>query len=295
MILIDMNQVLISTLLSQLSYDKNLEVNEDLIRHMVLNTLLQYKKKFSHEYGEMILCADDKNYWRKKIFPFYKSTRKKRREDSPHDWDVIFTCLNKIRDEIKEYFPYRLIQVQSAEADDVIATLCKYSQKNYTSKDLLETPKPVLIVSSDKDFLQLQKFSNVKQYSPNAKKLIFCDDPEQYLYEHIVSGDSGDGIPNVLSDDDALHNPDKKQNKLTQKRLGIIYESFKVNFQDNEDLAKKFKRNKEIIDLINVPNDIENEIINTFENGAKSKDKSKLMKYFVQNKLKLLFHNLDEF
>jgi 5'-3' exonuclease len=295
MILIDMNQVLISTLLSQLSYDKHIEINEDLIRHMVLNTLLQYKKKFSHEYGEMILCADDMNYWRKAVFPFYKSTRKKRREDSIHDWNLIFTCLNKIRDEIKEYFPYRLIQVKSAEADDVIATICKYSQQNYISSDLLETPKPILIVSSDKDFLQLQKYPNIKQYSPKMKKLIFCDNPEQYLYEHIVSGDSGDGVPNVLSDDDALHNPEKRQERLTQKRLGEILESYKKDFEDNEKLKRNFFRNQNIIDLTNVPDDIEKSIINTFESGAKSKDKSKLMKYFVQNKLKLLFGSLDEF
>jgi hypothetical protein len=295
MILIDMNQVLISTLLSQLSFDKTLEVNEDLVRHMVLNTILNYKKKFEREYGEIVLCADDQNYWRKEVFPYYKSVRKKRREDSKHDWNVIFTCLNKIRDEIRDNFPYKLIQIKSAEADDVIATICKYTQENYTDNTMMRNPKKVLILSSDKDFLQLQKFPNIEQYSPMQKKFLRCDNPEAYLLEHVVGDDSGDGIPNILSDDDALHNPDKRQERLTKKRLEYIEEQRLKNFENDSKLKRNFDRNKNVIDLTNVPDNIEKEIINTFKNGAKEKDKSKLMKYFVNNKLRLLFHNLDEF
>jgi hypothetical protein len=294
MILIDMNQVLISNLLSQLSYDKGMEVNDDLIRHMALSTLLSYKKKYSSEYGELVLCCDDKNYWRKDIFPFYKSVRKAMRDASKHDWNKIFNSLNKIRDEIGENFPYRLMRVEKVEADDIIATICKDSQENYISNNLIGSPKKILIVSSDKDFLQLQKYENVEQYSPIMKKFLHTDSPEGYLIEHVIKGDSGDGVPNVLSDDDTFANETKRQTPLTKKKLEYINEQYTKGFTDMG-LKRNFDRNMSVINLSAIPEFVEEKILAEFRKPLHNINRSKLTKYFFENNLKFLFNNIDEF
>jgi 5'-3' exonuclease len=198
MILVDMNQIMISNLMVQI---KGFEINENLVRHMILKNIRSYEKEFSPKYGEMVLAYDSKHYWRRDYFPYYKQNRKKDREKSGYDWNAIFEVLNRIRDEIKEYFPYKVVEVYGAEADDVISTLTAY--KAYKN-EILETPEKVLILSGDKDFIQLQKYSFVTQFSPIQKKYIKEADPLRYVKEHIIRGDKSDGIPNFLSPDNIL-------------------------------------------------------------------------------------------
>ena len=190
-ILVDLNQVMISGLLSQVSPKEKLE--EDLIRHIVLNTLRSNVKKFK-EYGEVIICCDNKHYWRKDYFPYYKAHRTKDREKSDWDWGMIFKVLNMLRDDLKTHFPYKVIDVDGAEADDVIGSLV---QEYYHQEK-------ILILSGDKDFVQLQKYPNVKQYDPVQKKFRTTDDPARFIKEHIIRGDAGDGVPNFLSTDNCL-------------------------------------------------------------------------------------------
>ena len=158
MIIIDMNQVMISNLMAQIKKDS---LNENLVRHMVLTSLRSYEKQYFNEYGEVVLAYDSRHYWRKEIFPFYKQNRKKDREKSGHDWHSIFEVLNKIRDEIRIYFPYKVVEVLGAEADDVVSTLCKNK----------EPKEKVLILSGDKDFIQLQKYPGVTPVQSNYKKI----------------------------------------------------------------------------------------------------------------------------
>lgn len=165
-ILIDWNQCAISGLMSSIGSNHNRELSEDLIRHILLTNLRNYKIKFENEFGEIIICADDNNYWRRDVFPYYKANRKKSRDASKFDWNLIFNCLNKIRDEIRDNFPYRVIRVPRAEADDVIAVL---------AKELKKTEK-VLVVSNDKDYCQLLD-NNVKIYRPTTKDILeFVED-----------------------------------------------------------------------------------------------------------------------
>ena len=194
MIIFDYNQVAISNLMEQIGYSKT-EVQEDLVRHMILNTIRTYVKKFKKTHGpEVILACDNKNYWRKELFPNYKASRKRVRETSGHDWNVIFECLNKIRDELKENSPYKVIEIDTCEADDIIATIVtKYSAN-----------EKIMILSSDKDFAQLQKFKNVEQYSPILKKYVKEELPSLQLKQLIIRGDKGDGIPNIMSPDDVF-------------------------------------------------------------------------------------------
>ena len=281
MIIVDFNQVMISNLMMQIGNHTNIPIEEGLFRHMVINSLRSYKQKFGSEYGEMVIACDDKNYWRKQIFPYYKANRKKNREESEINWTQVFEIFNKIKSEIKENFPYPVIQVDSAEADDIIASLVRSSN----------IPEMILILSGDKDFVQLQTYPNVKQYDPVRKRWINHDNPERFLVEHILKGDAGDGIPNVLSDDDTFVS-DKRQKPLTQKKINKIYNDGAVLLDKTTD--RNFMRNKHMVDLSMVPDSIRTEVLNKYE-SEQGKDKSKLFNYFINYKLKNMMENIGEF
>ena len=209
MILIDFTQIAIGSLMVALNRSGD-DVDDALIRHLVLNNLRYYRSKFNEEYGELVICCDSKHYWRRDYFPHYKANRKKDRASSGYDWNFIFESLNSVRDEIKTHFPYKVLEIYGAEADDIIATLVKSNDGD----------TPNLIVSSDKDFIQLHRF-NVKQYSPVSKKFVNGSDPIGYLREHIIKGDRSDGVPNVLSPDDTF-------TILTAAK--IIYPNLRIDF-----------------------------------------------------------------
>jgi len=287
MILVDLNQVMISNLMMQPGISKH--VDENMVRHMVLNALRSYNVKFKQDYGEMIICADDKNYWRRDLFPYYKASRKKERNASPYDWALIFDVLHKIKDELKENFPYKVVQVSGAEADDVIGTLChKYGVFLKNS----ETER-ILILSSDKDFMQLQKFVNVDQYSPMAKKFIRPEcNPHAFLCEHIIRGDRGDGIPNILSRDDTFVS-ESRQKPISSKKLYTWLQQEPKEFCSDE-MLRNYDRNQMLIDLAKIPEELQDSIVDEYE-SAPSRDRSKLFNYFIKNKMKHLMEHLQEF
>jgi hypothetical protein len=240
--------------------------------------------KFKKQYGEMVICCDDKNYWRKSTFPYYKANRKKFRDSSELNWTAIFESLNLIRQELKDYFPYRVIQIDHAEADDIIATLCqKYG----------DTSEQIVIVSGDKDFQQLQKYNNVTQYDPVRKRWIECDEPDVFLVDHIIKGDVGDGIPNILSGDDVFVT-DARQKPLTAKRIAEIVPQIESGKFVTETLKRNFIRNKMLIDLTEIPEEIYNKVIDRYAEQG-DKDRSKLFNYFVQNKLKNMLDSISDF
>lgn len=288
MILVDLNQVMISNLMVQIG-GKNVTIEEDLVRHMVLNSLRMYKKKFGAKYGEMVICCDDKNYWRRDIFPYYKMNRKKDREASDLDWNTIFTVLNNIRDELMNTFPYKVIRIERSEADDIIASLChEYGQLGVKS----ENSEPILILSSDKDFVQLQKYANVEQFSPMQKKFVNCNNPARFIHEHILRGDRGDGVPNFLTKDDVFINGGR-QKPLAAKKIDAWNGLEPEQFCDNE-MLRNYKRNQQIIDLDYVPEHIQKEAVESYQN-YKSNGREKLFPYFIEKKLKNLMDVIHEF
>jgi len=285
MILVDLNQVLLSGLMAQISNQKNVKLEEDLIRHMVLNVLRTHIKNFKNDYGDVVLCCDNRNYWRREIFPFYKAGRKKAREKSDLDWSMIFDMLTKFKQELKENFPYRVIDVDGAEADDIIGTL---APRHVTVEN-------VLIISSDGDFLQLQKYNagkfKIKQYNPALKKFIISENPERELKEKIIRGDKGDGIPNILSPSDTFVR-EIRQKVLTKEKVEIylIQESSKY-----DELAQiGYSRNKTLIDLSEIPTQIKDKIINMFDTTTPA-PKSKMLNYFMEKRLKNLMDVIEEF
>jgi hypothetical protein len=288
MILIDLNQVMISNLMMQVNSNAANAIDENMVRHMVLNSIRMYNVKFKEEYGDIVICCDDKKYWRRDFFPYYKAGRKKDREASPFDWNLIFETLNKVRDEIKETFPYKVIQVEKTEADDVIATLCH--KFGVTLKN--ESTEKILILSSDKDFMQLQKFVNVHQYSPMGKKFLRCSDPDKFLKEHICKGDRSDGIPNFLSSDDTFVT-EARQKPVTEKKLNTWLDQEPEEFC-NETMLRNYKRNELLIDLSKIPAEYQEKILNAYET-APNNGRDKLFNYFIQHRMKLLMEHIREF
>ena len=278
MIFVDFNQVCISNIMQDIK--NNSDIEENLVRHMILSSLLMYKQKFGREYGELVICCDSPKSWRKDVFPFYKANRKSYRENSDFDWKKIFLILNKIRDELRESFPYRVIEVDGAEADDIIGQFS------------LNAKQPVLILSSDKDFIQLQSNPNVKQYSIIQKKYLNGINPDTYLKEHIIKGDRGDGIPNILSDDDTFVS-EKRQNKLQKIKIESWIQMDPQEFC-NDRMYRNYCRNEQLVSLHKTPSDIIDKIVDLYKN-YKDNGRSKLFNYFVKHKLKNLMEHIQEF
>jgi hypothetical protein len=288
MILLDLNQVMISNLMMQPGIASG-GIDENLIRHMVLNSIRMYNVKFKEEYGDLVICADDKKYWRKDLFPYYKAARKKSREDSPYDWNLIFETLNRVRDEIRENFPYKVIQIDKTEADDVIGTICI----NYGVELRNSQSEKILILSSDKDFMQLQKFANVDQYSPMAKKFLKTSEPIKFLKEHILKGDRGDGIPNILSSDDTFIT-EARQKPVTEKKLNTWVAQKPEDFCDAS-MLRNYQRNESLIDLSKVPSEYADRILTAYRSPKEVKGKDKVLNYFIKNRMKQLMEHIQEF
>ena len=289
MILIDFTQIAIGSLMVAINRGGQ-DVDDGLVRTLVLNNLKYYRTRFHEKYGELVICCDSKHYWRRDYFPNYKANRKKDRASSGHDWDFIFTSLNDVRDEIKEHFPYKVLEVYGAEADDIIATLVKYEKSDDT-----------VIISSDKDFIQLHSHK-VKQYSPVSKKFVNGSVPLEYLREHIIKGDRSDGVPNVLSPDDTF-TESKRQKPIRKTMLITLTEAMeKWEPKDLFQLAKcnrdtwmrNWQRNETLIDLSKIPDDIRNDILREFKD-TKTGDRSKLFNYFVEKKLNNLIQSIGDF
>lgn len=295
MILVDFNQTAISTFMAETRGRNDIEVNVPLLRHMIINAIRSYKKKFGNEFGEIVIACDNRYYWRRTIYPHYKAARKKAREDSGHDWHSIFEALHTIRQELDEFFPYPVIDVEGAEADDVIGALAEYSQTQGESVGLFDDvePEPFLIISSDHDFRQLQKFPNVKQFSPMKKGWVKIDcKPEQILMEHIIKGDKGDGIPNILSPDDCF--VEGKRQKPIRK---VLLDEWKKKSPDEwvtSDMAPNYNRNSELVDLAKTPTEIKESIINSYEK-QQGQDKSQLLNYFIKYRMKNMIDVLEDF
>lgn len=259
-------------------------MDENLLRHMILNSIRMYRSKFYEQYGEVVICTDGSANWRKNVYPQYKFKRKESRDASKIDWNELFNILNKIKHEIKNNFPYKFMDINECEADDIIAHLALETQE-------FGKHEPVMIISADKDFAQLQSCSNVAQYSPMKKGFIRESNPSQNLREHILQGDKSDGVPNVLSDDNCFVEG-RRQTPLTKDKIKLL-----LNNEDalGEEVKRNIQRNRKLIDLRETPQSIVQNIINTYENINVSDNRKKVMTYLIENKCRRLIENLGDF
>lgn len=288
-ILLDFSQVFISCTMQAIAHDSMQEIEEKFVRHIVLSSIASYNRRFRKEFGDLVICCDCDGgmYWRKEIFKYYKSSRKRNRAKSKFDWDTIFKILKKVKTELKDHFPYKVIETPRAEADDIIAVLSKFSNE------------PTVIISNDRDYLQLQKFSHVKQYSPYKGMFVSTDDPRLSLKEKILCGDDGDGVPNILSDDDVFEVSTKRQRPMRKEKLEYWLKespgSFsKVTKEDQDTMYKNWDRNEVMIDLEYIPTPIQEQILETFE-VTKAGNRKNLYSYFIKNGLNELTKHMNDF
>ncbi len=301
MLVIDFSQVVISN--AQVQLGKELkspkpEVN-NLIKHLFFSQLLRYKKMFPDS-GQVVIACDGRNYWRKEFFPYYKGQRKLIKDNDGFDWDFLYKCMDELKADIQVNFPYKLIQVDRAEADDVIAVLAKYSQTNeLVTEGLFDgEPQEFAIISTDNDFGQLQKYKNVRQYAPMLKKMVKNPRPMDYVIEHICEGDAGDNVPNIVTDDQwAKDRTDgiKVRAKSFMKDRQPEFNKKGIDACANEQERANWIRNRTLVDFDYIPKDVSEEIIHTYNTVEVKGSKMKIMNYLMANRMKLLMQSLGEF
>lgn len=279
MILIDYSAIAISNVVTQ-----KLDIEEDLIRHMILNSLRMHRAKHRQKFGELVLCIDGSKNWRKEVYPQYKYKRKDARKQSKMDWSEVFRIMNMVKEEIKENFPYKVVEVDEVEADDIIGVLCEDTQEFGRNED-------VMIISGDKDFAQLQKYKNIHQYSPITRKYIKEATPRKQLMELILKGDTADGIPNVLSGDDVFVDGER-QTPLRQSKIDELINDPKSL---GEEVYRNYLRNKKLIDLAETPEPLKEKIIYNYENQDKWDNKSKVFPYLVEKRCRRLLEDVKDF
>lgn len=298
MIIVDFHQVVISNLQMHLKDQANRGNPEakSLIMHMILSTLLSYKKKFGKEFGQLVIATEGKGYWRKDVFPLYKGSRKRDREKSDVDWDFIFECMNEAKAALRENFPYKVIEIAGAEADDVIATIVKYTQDNELERvGILDgEPQPVMIISSDTDFMQLQKYPNVKQWSPMQKKMVKPKTSlREFVIEHICTGDSGDGIPNICSPENSLYEKIRQKSFKRDRLPDFINRG--IDACINEDEKRRYQLNERLIDFEFIPQKVHDAIINEYESQKPQGGAQKVFNFLIKNRMRHLLENAGDF
>lgn len=278
MILVDASSLFISTIMAQI---KTFEEQPELIRHTIFNMIRRYNLEHRDEFGEMVICFDSKGNWRKEAFPQYKASRKKARSESDTNWKLIYEIIGEVKDEIRTYSPYRTVEVDTCEADDIIGVLCEKQM----------TPEPILIISPDKDFVQLQKYPNVRQYSNTQKKWVVPEeDAETDLLVKVLKGDSGDGVPNVLSDDNTFVEGGR-QGVMSKKKLQALMENPEAL---GTTVARNVIRNRNMIDLTRTPEPLKDKIMEAFDNKAGG-SVMRLMTLFTKKQMKLMIESLSDF
>jgi 5'-3' exonuclease len=284
MILLDFSNIIVGSIMVANKIPDEEKTSHDFIRHLVLNSIRNYRIKYKKTYGEIVVCTDTKSSWRKGVYPYYKAHRKaireKQKSEKGMDWSVLFKTIHEIIDEIDTFFPYKVISIPHAEGDDVIAVLAR----NFQEKSI--------IISSDKDFTQLHKYKNIKQYSPIQKKMLNGSEPYKYLKEHIIRGDKGDGVPNILSADDCIVEG-VRQRPISKKKVELWMNEKPADFCVNG-MSEKWKRNQQLIDFDFIPTDISQSIVDQY---LKEKDQrpGQLLNYFITKRLKYLMENMEDF
>ena len=261
--------------------------DEGMLRHMMINSLRMYRSKFKDQYGELVLAIDAGNNWRRNYYPQYKANRKKSRKESDFDWNEAFRILDLVQTEIRQNFPYKVIKIDECEADDVIGTIVANTQEFGQYED-------VMIISSDHDFKQLQKFPNVKQFSPLLKKPVVEDNPRSNLVEKILTGDAGDGVPNVLSHDDVFVNGERQTPLSRKKKDAIIEDLAEGDLLYAASWYRNYCRNKTLIDLTETPDRLKNKIISEFNSQDQWKNKGLVLPYLINNNMKMMIESIEE-
>jgi len=291
-LLVDANNILYGIFFVEMklsAYGEGQENNFDLVTHIFLQKILRLKSEFKVKSMDVFLCFDHKNNWRKEIFPNYKESRARARRESDINYENFFKFLDVFQEELKENFPFFTFKKLRLEADDWIACFAEYFNK---------IGEDTIVISTDKDFHQLQKFPHVRQYNHVKHEMFKDPDPKFSLQLKVLCGDSGDGIPNILSPDDVFITEGTRQKKFGEKKAtAAILENKPIEvwaFENGHTV--NYKRNNELINFEYIPEDIKEDIILEYVNYKKiGSDIFKLNGYFKSRGLKALANRLSEF
>jgi hypothetical protein len=287
MILVDYSGIAIASLFAGGGSSPK-KLDEGLIRHLILNTLRSYNVKFRAEYGQMVLVCDSGDTWRKAYFPQYKASRSTSRKKSTVDWTEFYRILNLVRDEIEGNIPFKVVRVANCEADDIIAVLAESTQEFGRGEN-------VMIVSSDCDFLQLQRHGNVRQFSPAKGKLLVSKNPIREIREKILRGDTGDGIPNVLSGDDVFITQGARQTPLLASKVDGWLNNYEGLCESMPaDVYRNFIRNQNLIHFSQIPMEIQSKIMDK-SNQVVPASKRLTLDYLISKRCSMLISCVSEF
>jgi 5'-3' exonuclease len=284
--LLDFSQLGVSTILGVGKEPTNeyYLTNEQLCKHLIYNKIRAYNQKFSNQYGDMVICLEGKNNWRYESFQYYKHNRKTTKAEDVETWTELYRVLEATVNDLIEFFPFAVLRVNRTEADDVLATLARYINE------------PNIIISSDKDFMQLLSLPHVSQYDPRTEAMKKLDvTPEQYILEHVLGGDRSDGIPNILSPDNFFLCADGvRQKSITKKYKEEFIGRLKNKELTNEEV-KNFKRNSKLINLSEIPKEIKVAILEQYSRYEIKGNHKTLLNYFIENQYTAFVECVNEF
>lgn len=286
MILLDFSQIMISNLSIALKGQTDVQLDIDRLRSMVLYSIKHYRQKFKADYGDdFVVCCDSRvKSWRHEVFPYYKIRRARTKDKSSLDWPAIQRLFDQIIMEVKENFPYATVRVDRAEADDIIGVLARKS---------LETGERTIIVSCDRDFYQLLVDNpHVSMYNHIIKREVNrASIPDDFLKDKIIRGDSGDDIPNILTQDDTFA-IGKRSKTLYEKKVAELLSTSMNAWTTDE--RTRYSRNETLIDLSRTPDDVRDEILASY-NDRSVKGRSRIYPYLVKHRLKELLNDIKDF
>jgi 5'-3' exonuclease, N-terminal resolvase-like domain/T4 RNase H, C terminal len=301
MIVLDYSGIAIASILG---YDSKLEgsldENKNLVRHVILSKIRDYKRRFSKEYGnEIVIACDGGDYWRKKVFPHYKASRKKNRENSDIPWDMVYQCMDDSLDVLRNFFPYKVIKVSGAEADDVMFVMSDVVCKQRGTVVGIESEvvgEKCLVISSDKDMIQLHS-NTTRLYSPYKETYATFQPGEtakSFLRKLILTGDTGDGIPNVFSPASTLVDGIRQKAATEKKMKPILESSDLISGTDDPDVKKRIVENARLISFKFVPTEIVNSIIDSYNEPIEG-TRMAAYEWMAANNMKLLMNDIEAF
>lgn len=277
MILVDFSPVAISCAFRDVG--DGMKPDKEQFRDMIFNALATISTKWKDKYGEIVICMDEKPYWREEIFPYYKKNRK------PMTGDVHWDVVDEVKEVLNTRIPWKIISIQGAEADDIIGTLIhEFAPRS---------PRKFLIISPDGDFKQLQCYPNVDQIDIIHGKELKEADARMFLEEQIVCGQKKDAIPNILSDEDTMVNPDKRQKPMTAKKKAAWIGNDPSFFCEG-DMMKRYRLNKRLIDLSKVPDDVKKDILYSYALAPTSIEGT-VREYFISQRMAELADQANAF
>lgn len=307
MILIDFSQLAITTLLGHLKGDKTTEITMSMCRNLFLRAILEYKRKYEKRFGNVVIAVDGNNYWRRQVFPDYKCSRKKSKEDSGYDWKKISENINTMQMELSRFFPYTVVRTPDAEGDDIIGVLVEWSQKNnLVTEGLFESPKDIIIISADGDLSSLTKYKNVKQFSPITRKEVTLSEPvEIFCLNHVLTGDSTDAISNILSPQNFFKLKENSDELMRQKPVTATIKKFYCdqileygevkNFRSPEEEIR-FRQNETMVLMSHIPENVKHGILDEYElQNSKNKTRKHVLQYLISAKLQNLIDEAENF